>query len=94
LTTDLTTSFEEVASQPQQTAELKQLIEQLPTVNFTLLSWIILHLDDVSKQEKFNKMNAQNLAMVLSSTLQMSHRLFLAILLNCTSLFPDTELLK
>lgn len=70
------------------------LIEQLPSCNRTLLSWLILHFDAVTQNEKTNKINAQNLAMLLSTTLQMSHRLFLALLCHCTNLFIDTKLIR
>lgn len=97
LTTDLSTRFEEAASHSQvsqQEQELVSLVEQLPSCNRTLLSWIILHLDAVTQNESYTKMNAQNIAMLLSPTLQMSHRLFVAILCHCNNLFADTELLK
>lgn len=97
LTTDLSTRFEEAASHSQvsqQEEELVNLVEQLPSCNRTLLSWVILHLDAVTQNESYTKMNAQNIAMLLSPTLQMSHRLFVAILCHCNNLFADTELLK
>ncbi|XP_055642642.1 ralA-binding protein 1 [Toxorhynchites rutilus septentrionalis] len=97
LTTDLSTRFEEAASHSQvsqQEQELVNLVEQLPSCNRTLLSWVILHLDAVTQNESYTKMNAQNIAMFLSPTLQMSHRLFVAILCHCNNLFADTELLK
>ncbi|XP_053694277.1 ralA-binding protein 1 isoform X2 [Sabethes cyaneus] len=97
LTTDLSTRFEEVASHSevsQQEQELLSLIDQLPSCNRTLLAWIVLHLDAVTQNESYTKMNAQNTAMLLSPTLQMSHRLFVAILCHCNSLFADTKLLK
>ncbi|XP_065076264.1 ralA-binding protein 1 isoform X2 [Ochlerotatus camptorhynchus] len=97
LTTDLSTRFEEAASHSQvsqQEQELVGLVEQLPSCNRTLLSWVILHLDVVTQNESYTKMNAQNIAMLLSPTLQMSHRLFVAILCHCNNLFADTELLK
>ncbi|XP_019560513.2 ralA-binding protein 1 [Aedes albopictus] len=97
LTTDLSTRFEEAASHSQvsqQEQELVSLVEQLPSSNRTLLAWVILHLDAVTQNESHTKMNAQNIAMLLSPTLQMSHRLFVAILCHCNNLFADTELLK
>lgn len=45
-------------------------------------------------QEKTTKMNAQTIAMTLSPVLQMSHRLFLALLLHCKALFPNVRLTK
>uniref|UniRef100_A0A1Q3FXY1 Putative ral-gtpase effector rlip76 n=1 Tax=Culex tarsalis TaxID=7177 RepID=A0A1Q3FXY1_CULTA len=97
LTTDLSTRFEEAASHSQvsqQEQELLSLVEQLPNCNRILLAWVILHLDAVTQNETCTKMNAQNIAMLLSPTLQMSHRLFVALLCHCNNLFGDTELLK
>ncbi|KAH8241390.1 hypothetical protein KR032_012011 [Drosophila birchii] len=97
LTTDLVARFEEVASHPkvtEQQAELQQLLEQLPKCNRTLLAWVLLHFDAVIQQERYNKLNAQSLAMLLSPTLQMSHRLMVALLCHCNSLFADVKLIK
>uniref|UniRef100_A0A182JYJ4 Rho-GAP domain-containing protein n=1 Tax=Anopheles christyi TaxID=43041 RepID=A0A182JYJ4_9DIPT len=97
LTTDLSSRFEEVASHSQvsqQEQELVCLVEQLPSCNRTLLSWMFMHVDAVTQNEDFTKMNAQNIAMLLSPTLQMSHRLFVAILCHCSTLFSDTILHK
>uniref|UniRef100_A0A182QLW5 Rho-GAP domain-containing protein n=1 Tax=Anopheles farauti TaxID=69004 RepID=A0A182QLW5_9DIPT len=97
LTTDLSSRFEEVASHSQvsqQEEELVCLVEQLPSCNRVLLSWMFVHVDAVTQNEDFTKMNAQNIAMLLSPTLQMSHRLFVAILCHCSTLFADTILHK
>ena len=97
LTTDLTTRFEEAASSVpvgQQEDELRNLISQLPTVNKTLLAWMLKHLESVIQNEKTNKVNTQSLATLLSPTLQMSHRLLVAMLYHCNSLFNDTVLDK
>lgn len=96
LTTDLISQFEETSAlsdvQVQQ-QELKQLVAQLPTANQVLLRWIALHLEAVTENEIVHKMNAQSLAVLLSPTLQMSHRLFVTILCHCRYLFPDTTAL-
>uniref|UniRef100_A0A182P591 Rho-GAP domain-containing protein n=1 Tax=Anopheles epiroticus TaxID=199890 RepID=A0A182P591_9DIPT len=97
LTTDLSSRFEEVASHSevsQQAQELVCLVEQLPSCNRTLLSWMFMHVDAVTQNEGFTKMNAQNIAMLLSPTFQMSHRLFVVILCHCSTLFADTILHK
>lgn len=89
--------FEEVASHPQvtkQQEELEQLVEQLPSCNKVLLSWILTHFDSIIQEEKNNKMNAQSLAMLLSPPLQMSHRLLVTLLCHCSTLFADTKLIK
>lgn len=96
LTTDLTTRFEEAASNPvgQQDRELHNLVGQLPTANRTLLSWMVMHLDAVTQYEKTNKLSVQNLAVLLGPTLQMTPRLLTAILSHCKSLFGETVLHK
>ncbi|KAK4871589.1 hypothetical protein RN001_015713 [Aquatica leii] len=71
---------------------LKILVGNLPQHNRLLLSWIITHFYNVTLNEKYNKMNAQNLALCMSSTLQTSHRLLTALLCHCPALFPDTVL--
>ena len=78
----------------QQQLDLMTLINQLPGCNQTLLAWLSQHFDAVIQNEKFNKMNAQTVAMLLSPTLQMSHRLLVVILCHCSHLFADTVLEK
>lgn len=97
LTTDLLPRFEEAASLSQVTEQEEQLItlvHQLPSCNRILISWLILHFDAVTVNEKSNKINAQNLAMLLSPSLQMSHRLLVTLLCHCTNLFDETHLFK
>ncbi|XP_063703915.1 ralA-binding protein 1 [Culicoides brevitarsis] len=98
LTTDLLPRFEEaaaLATSTEQEKELKILVEQqLPICNRILVSWIFLHFDAIIAHEKHNKFNPQNLAVVLSPVLQMSHRLFVTLLCYCTDLFADVTLTK
>lgn len=97
LTTDLIIRFEEISAisdVQQQERELKELVDQLPSSNKTLLQWISTHLESVTENEKVHKMNAQSLAMLLSPTLQMSHRLFGTILCHCRTLFQNGKLPK
>ncbi|GLV41692.1 Ral interacting protein [Carabus blaptoides fortunei] len=70
------------------------LVDKLPVLNRILLAWTMLHLDNVTFNEKQTKMNAQSIAMALSPVLQMSHRLLSALLCHCKSLFKDTVLFK
>lgn len=83
-----------VASQTAQIQELKALINQLPSCNQTLLTWLLLHFDSIIKNEKTNKMNIQTLAMLLGPILQMSHRLLVTMLSHASILFPDVVLKK
>lgn len=101
LTTDLISNFEEVISSnnnsddiPKQLQQLRELIDLLPSCNQTLLSWILKHFSVVIDYEKYNKINAQTLSMLLSPTLQMSHRLLVALIVHCPMLFPRLELIK
>jgi RalA-binding protein 1 len=97
LTTELITRFEEVSAIPdvsEQSKELEILVEQLPKCNQVLLKWLARHFSAVISNEKSNKLNAQNLAVLLSSALSMSHRLFFTILCHADTLFSDVELTK
>lgn len=91
LTTDLIPCFEEAASDEK---ELYNLLNQLPGCNQTLLGWILLHFNSVIRNEKLNRLNAQNLAVLFCPPLQMSHRLLVALLCHCKNLFPNVELIK
>lgn len=89
--------FEEMASHAEvteQQVELQKLLEQLPSCNRILLVWLLLHFDAVIQNEKFNKMNAQSLAMLLSPPLQMSHRLLVTLLVHCSLICGDITLIK
>lgn len=97
LTTELITRFEEASALPEvskQAEELESLIEQLPKSNQVLLSWLSRHFSNVIDNEKYNKLNAQSLAVLLSPVLQMSHRLMITILCHAETLFADVELVK
>ena len=97
LTTELITRFEEASALPEvakQAQELESLIEQLPKCNQILLSWLSLHFSNVIDNEKFNKLNAQSLAVLLSPVLQMSHRLLITILCHAETLFSEVDLVK
>ncbi|WAQ93636.1 RBP1-like protein [Mya arenaria] len=50
------------------------LIGELPECNRLLLSWMIVHMTHVIERQKENKMSLQNVSIVLSPTMQISHR--------------------
>lgn len=90
LTSELISQFEEVSANSnvqEQETMLRDLVDALPESNRMLLKWIALHLDAVTEQNESAAINAQTLAMLWSPLLQMSHRLFVAILCHCRSLF-------
>jgi len=90
LTAELSPRFERVAaeSSPQVRIEgVKRLInEDLPVFNRALVQYIFAHMNHVIERERFNKMTLQNVSIVLSPTLQISHRV-----LNC--LFENRHIL-
>lgn len=47
---------------------------ELPTVNRWLIQYVFVHMQHVIERERFNKMTLQNVSIVLSPTMQMSHR--------------------
>uniref|UniRef100_A0A1B6DNC9 Rho-GAP domain-containing protein n=1 Tax=Clastoptera arizonana TaxID=38151 RepID=A0A1B6DNC9_9HEMI len=97
LTNDLVSRFEEAAAIKDvstREAEMKFLIEKLPKCNYVLLAWVVKHLDNVSSHEKYNKMNAQTLAITLSPVFHMSQRLLSALLCHCDTIFPGLKLTK
>ncbi|KAF7991415.1 hypothetical protein HCN44_002977 [Aphidius gifuensis] len=94
---DTITKFEQAASTKdlsQREQQLQILVNQLPECNRILLGWFTLHLDNITIREKTTKIDAQTIAMTLSPVLQMSHRLLLALLFHCKSLFSDIKIVK
>nr|CAD7202230.1 unnamed protein product [Timema douglasi] len=97
LTSELGPRFEEAAAvrtAEVRGAQLLSLVEQLPSCNRHLLSWVIVHLNHITCHDTSNKMNTQNLAISLSPVFQMSHRLLTTLLGHCQELFPDVIITK
>ncbi|XP_026850430.1 ralA-binding protein 1 [Drosophila persimilis] len=96
LTTDLMYDFEDVARHQkgkEQRIGLQQLMEQVPKCNRTLVGWVMLHFYAVTDQERYNKLNHESIAVLLSPTLQMSAQLMVALLRHCRLLFADIQLI-
>ncbi|KAB0801408.1 hypothetical protein PPYR_05762 [Photinus pyralis] len=94
-TADLLIRFEEagaILNVAVREKHLKILVGNLPETNRLLLSWITVHLYNVTLNERLNKMSPQNIALCLSSTLQTSQRLLSSLLFHCPALFPNTVL--
>ncbi|SPP83848.1 ralA-binding protein 1 [Drosophila guanche] len=97
LTTDLMYDFEDVARNrrgKEQRIGLQQLMEQVPKCNRTLVGWVMLHLYAVTDQERYNKLNHESIAVLLSPTLQMSVPLMVALLRHCRTIFADIQLIQ
>lgn len=99
--------------------QFQELIEELPTPNRLLLSWIIVHMMhiiqrvslypvvrilhscpysslilDALLQEAQNKMSLQNVSIVLSPTMKISHRVLNVFFTYSKILFDDVVIKK
>lgn len=96
-TNDLLIRFEEagaILNFNTREKHLKILVENLPPLNKLLLSWLIVHLHNVSINEKQNKMSKQNIASALNHTFHVSSRLLQALLHHSSALFPNIVIYK
>ncbi|CAG9855385.1 unnamed protein product [Phyllotreta striolata] len=96
-TNDLLIRFEEagaILNYNTREKHLKILVENLPPLNKLLLSWLIIHLDNISLNEKQNKMSKQHIASALNHTFHVSSRLLQALLHHSRALFPDLVVFK
>lgn len=97
LTSELGPKFEEAAAIKDETRRvetIQKLIEQLPTPNRLLLSWVFVHMTNVLRMEKHNKMNLQNVSVVLSPSMQISHRVLHALFSHAPIFFKDVKIIK
>ena len=98
LTELLMPKFEQVSainSNPQKRIEgMKQLISSMPEANRTLLTWIFVHMGHVIERERFNKMTIQNVSIVLSPTMKISHRVLYCFFENSHILFEANNFKK
>ncbi|GAB6019388.1 hypothetical protein CHUAL_000972 [Chamberlinius hualienensis] len=97
LTNELMPKFEEaslIKDDQKRKDALKKLINELPVCNLLLLSWIFVHMSHIIQLESVNKMNVQNVSIVLSPTMQISHRVLNVLFMHCNHLFKDVVLKK
>ncbi|XP_037557846.1 LOW QUALITY PROTEIN: ralA-binding protein 1-A-like, partial [Dermacentor silvarum] len=97
LTSELGPKFEEAAAIKDETRRvetIQKLIEQLPTPNRLLLSWVFVHMTNLIRMEKHNKMNLQNVSVVLSPSMQISHRVLHALFSHAPIFFKDVKIIK
>ncbi|XP_074661157.1 uncharacterized protein LOC141913882 isoform X2 [Tubulanus polymorphus] len=95
LTTQLMPKFEEASTIKDVRKKVdgfKQLITELPEPNRLLVSWMIVHMTRIIQREKENKMSLQNVSIVLSPTMQISHRVLNVFFSFNKELFADTEI--
>lgn len=97
LTQGLMQKFEEAStlkSEKSKVEKFHKLIHDLPKPNRLLLSWMIVHMTHVIERQKENKMTLQNVSIVLSPTMQISHRVLNVLFSHVKQLFKHTELKK
>ncbi|XP_072173548.1 ralA-binding protein 1-like [Diadema setosum] len=95
LTNRLTPAFEHVSGLPKseaRTETFKKILAQLPTCNYTLISWLMVHLAHVLEKKEETKMTIQNLSIVMCPTLRVSHRTMNLLFTEWRSLFGDVVL--
>ena len=51
-----------------------KLLAELPDCNRLLVQWVFVHMGHVIANVKMNKMTLQNVSIVLSPTMRISHR--------------------
>ncbi|XP_046350266.2 ralA-binding protein 1-like isoform X1 [Haliotis rufescens] len=93
LTTASMPKFEEastIKNEKRRIEQFKKLIEELPICNRLLLSWMIVHMTHIIELQKQNKMTLQNVSIVLSPTMQISHRVLNILFTYAGQLFADT----
>ncbi|XP_067140765.1 ralA-binding protein 1 isoform X2 [Centruroides vittatus] len=97
LTNELMPKFEDAAAlknEQRKVEIISKLIESLPKCNRLLLSYVFIHMLHIIQLEKRNKMNLQNISIVLSPTMQISHRVLHALFAHHKILFGDFEIKK
>ncbi|XP_033725827.1 ralA-binding protein 1-like isoform X2 [Pecten maximus] len=95
LTTSLMPKFEEasvIKNERRRLEQFSKLVSDLPTCNRLLLSWVIVHMMHVIERQKENKMTLQNVSIVLSPTMQISHRVLNVLFSLAKQLFKDVQL--
>ncbi|XP_045482660.1 ralA-binding protein 1-like [Harmonia axyridis] len=96
-TNDLLIRFEEagaILSSATREKHLRILIDNLPPLNKLLLSWLLIHLDNISMNDKVNKMSRSNLGASLNHTFHVSSRLLTALIHHSKALFPKLILTR
>ncbi|KAB7506456.1 RalA-binding protein 1, partial [Armadillidium nasatum] len=97
LTVDMMPHFEDVSliPNPRERAEaLRQLIDRLPTTNRILLQYVLKHMGHVIEKEKDTKMSYHNVCVVLSPTMQISHRVLNVMFHSHQYLFGNVVIKK
>ncbi|XP_071788943.1 uncharacterized protein [Asterias amurensis] len=97
LTKTLAPKLEEtaaIADVKTRVAQFNRMLQVLPKCNFTLLSWMVVHLAHVLNNEAETKMTIQNISIVMCPTLHISHRVLNLLFTNWKTLFKGVQIKK
>ena len=97
LTTKLGAKFEEVSQMKVYSDRrdgLVRLLQELPECNRVLVQWVFVHMGHVIANERMNKMTLQNVSIVLSPTMRISHRVLNCIFEHHAALFSSVKLTR
>lgn len=97
LTAALLPKFNELSGiqdRKDQLDKTRLLLTELPSCNRTLLAWLFTHMSHVMEKYSSNRMNLQNIGIVLSPTMNIGHGILFIFLNYVNELFPDTKITK
>ena len=97
LTPRLNSLFDEACGLPDEKSRIERfvdLVAQLPSLNKLVLAWTIVHMVHVIEQEKVNKMSLENVSIVLSPTMKISHRVLNVFFSHSRVFFEEDTLRK
>lgn len=97
LTSALLPRFNEISAiqdRKDQLEKAKLLLAELPACNRTLLAWLFTHMSHVIEKYSSNRMNLQNIGIVLSPTMNIGHGILFLFLNYVSELFPDTKITR
>lgn len=97
LTAALLPKFNElggVQDKSEQLEKTKKLLTELPACNRTLLAWLFTHMSHVMEKYSSNRMNLQNIGIVLSPTMNIGPAVLFLFLNYVNELFPGTKITK
>lgn len=97
LTSALLPKFNEISATQEikdQLEKAKLLLAELPACNRTLLAWLFTHMSHVIEKYSSNRMNLQNIGIVLSPTMNIGHGVLFIFLNYVGELFPDTKITR
>lgn len=78
----------------EQLRRYQQLVNDLPVPNKTLLAWLFVHFRHIMEKGSETKMNIQNLSIVFSPTMSISHGVLNIFFCHIDEIFGHVELMN